>query len=235
MTVCLGIESAGGGLGVAVTRTGDGDGPAATLSLVERAPGHGHAEHILPMIQAALAEAGVMIGAVGLIAVGVGPGSFTGVRVGLAAARGLGFALDRPIIGVTSFEAVVEAVLRGRDPADRRPVLVLIDSKRADVFAQCFGADGAPLGSPAALAPAALAGMAPAGSFVVAGDAAASFGGSGAIVSTVRASAVDIARIGLRRFASGWDFPALPVYLRAPDTTPPGPRSAAAAVFRTTP
>jgi len=66
----------------------------------------GHAEALLPMIEAVLAEAGLRLDALDRLAVTVGPGSFAGTRVGLAAARGLALATGLPLVGVTTLEAV---------------------------------------------------------------------------------------------------------------------------------
>jgi tRNA threonylcarbamoyladenosine biosynthesis protein TsaB len=82
-----------------------------------------------------------------LLAVTTGPGAFTGVRIGLATARGLALAIDCPVLGITTFEALVQAV-----PAqirERRPVLCVIDTKRDDVFVQTFDADLKPSGDAA--------------------------------------------------------------------------------------
>lgn len=69
--------------------------------------GKGHAEHVMPVIQKALRQAGLGYDDLDAVAVSVGPGSFTGVRVGVAAARGLAVALGIPAVGVTTLEALV--------------------------------------------------------------------------------------------------------------------------------
>src|SRR5215467_10709212 len=67
----------------------------------------GHAETLLPMIETVLREAGLTPAMLDLLAVTVGPGSFTGLRIGLAAGRGLALARALPAIGVPSFDAVI--------------------------------------------------------------------------------------------------------------------------------
>ena len=87
-----------------------------------------------------------------LVAVTIGPGSFTGIRVGLAAAQGIALGLDRPLIGVTGFEAV--AAICGPDSINCNcDLLVALESRRADFYVQIFDAAGRPLGAPAAVLP----------------------------------------------------------------------------------
>src|SRR5688572_8430557 len=66
----------------------------------------GHAERLFPMMQDVLKESGIELAAIDRIAVTLGPGTFTGVRVGIAAARGLAVALSKPVVGVTSLAAM---------------------------------------------------------------------------------------------------------------------------------
>jgi tRNA threonylcarbamoyladenosine biosynthesis protein TsaB len=110
----------------------------------------GHAEALVPMILRAMREAKVGFEEVDRLAVTVGPGTFTGLRIGLAAARGLALAIGAPVIGVTTLLAVARAV----PTAERagRSVLALLDTKRSEVYAQLFDAALRPLTEPAALA-----------------------------------------------------------------------------------
>jgi tRNA threonylcarbamoyladenosine biosynthesis protein TsaB len=99
---------------------------------------HGHAEALLPMIMAVLDRAGLTAGDADVLATTTGPGAFTGLRIGLAALGGIALATGRPIVGVSTFEALAAAV-----PADRlagRPLLVAIDSRRAEPYVQAFRA-----------------------------------------------------------------------------------------------
>lgn len=91
----------------------------------------GQGEALIPMVDALLKQAGLSPADVKRVAVSVGPGSFTGVRVGLAAARGMGLALHVPVVGITTLAAAAYQV-----PAET--VLAVADTKRGDFFTQLF-------------------------------------------------------------------------------------------------
>lgn len=107
-----------------------------------------HAEELTPMVQKVVTGAEVELEDVDFFAVDVGPGRFTGLRVGLATVRALAMALDRPVVGMTSLELL--ALDRGG------PVCAVIDARRNEVFQQRFvdgtAVDGPVVGDPAALA-----------------------------------------------------------------------------------
>ena len=86
----------------------------------------------MPMIEATLSKAGVAFDDLDRIAVTTGPGSFTGVRVGVAAARGLALALDIPAVGIGSLEALASPLVR---TARNGTVVAALDAKRGEVFA----------------------------------------------------------------------------------------------------
>jgi tRNA threonylcarbamoyladenosine biosynthesis protein TsaB len=104
--------------------------------------GKGHAEHLMGIVDRALDQAGVELSAVERIAVTVGPGSFTGIRVGVAAARGFALSLGVDAVGISTLAVMAEAE-RERSPG--KPVLAAMDAKRNEIYLQAFGADGAPL------------------------------------------------------------------------------------------
>jgi tRNA threonylcarbamoyladenosine biosynthesis protein TsaB len=163
---------------------------------------HGQAEALLPMLAAAFAEAGVEFAALSAVAVTVGPGSFTGLRVGLAAAHGLGLARDCPVVGVSSFAAWAQAA------AASGAVRVVLDSRRGDAFVQEFGATGLPLAPPRILPPEEALAV-PAG-MTLAGDLAG--GVAPALTGIFAAARVEALRL-----------PPQPLYLREADVTlPPG-------------
>ncbi|PYE89208.1 tRNA (adenosine(37)-N6)-threonylcarbamoyltransferase complex dimerization subunit type 1 TsaB [Phyllobacterium leguminum] len=118
------------------------------LAAVSENIGKGHAEVLMAYIQQALDESGTVIAEIGRIAVNVGPGSFTGVRIGVSAARGFALALNCPAIGVTAFEALAAEVCEIYPGTPGTPVLVAIDAHRDEIYAQFFGSDGEVLDGP---------------------------------------------------------------------------------------
>ena len=114
----------------------------------------GHAERLMPMVEAVMAEAGLDYRALSAIVASVGPGSFTGVRVGLAAARGLALAAARPLVGVTTLEALVAAVPRSERTGHR--ILAALDALRGQVYAQWFDDTGRERSEPMASSAAAI-------------------------------------------------------------------------------
>lgn len=94
-----------------------------------------HAERLLPLVERALAEAGWPKSSLDRLGVGVGPGSFTGLRVGIALAEGLSVGLDRPLIGVGSLRAMARGGLAERP---RGPCCALLDARRGELFAAVY-------------------------------------------------------------------------------------------------
>ncbi len=188
-----------------------------------------HAVALMPMVRTVLAQAAIEIADLDLLGVTVGPGSFTGLRVGLAAARGLSLAAGLPLIGVTTFEAVAHGARRiGSRRQQALPVMVALETKRRDLYIQCFDGSLTPLAPAAALMPEQAVAGAPASPFVVAGDAAdrlvgalraACIDGQSAAASPLP-DALDVAMIAVERYrqrapGTGVRAPA-PFYLRPP-------------------
>lgn len=137
MTTVLAIDTAGPRLQLALLAGG------RVETLVEDMP-TGQAERLFPAIAELLATAGVAYAGLGRIAVTTGPGSFTGVRIGLSAARGLGLALGVPVIGVPSLLAISLGAACG-------PLTVLLDARRDEAWVQSFSGPGIPIDAPALL------------------------------------------------------------------------------------
>ena len=186
----------------------------------------GHAERLLPMIGEVMAEAGMALSAIDRIAVTVWPGSFTGVRVGVAAARGLALALKRPAIGFTNLAVMAhEAARLLQGPHAGRLLAVVIDARDGMHYFQLFEGDNE--ASPplllAADAAAAVIGRRPvmlvgSGADAVA-SAVATAGGAGetALIDLLpRAPA--LALLAESAAALG---PVRPLYLRPHGATPP--------------
>jgi tRNA threonylcarbamoyladenosine biosynthesis protein TsaB len=174
----------------------------------------GHSERLGGFVRDAMADAGGGFGTIERIGVTVGPGSFTGLRVGLAFALGLGQALDRPVVGLSSLRALAASAEGGQ----AGPLASVIDARRGEVYFQTF-LDGEPM-EPARAASVqdartALAGPHP---WRWAGDGAALViddPGAVVIAPTVGALAALAERLDPA------DHPPRPLYLRAPDATPP--------------
>ncbi len=192
---------------------------------------HGQAEALLPLVDRAMREAGQMAAALDFVVATVGPGSFTGIRVGLAAARGIALATGARLLGVTSFDAVAVRAAR-HDLSEPRPLLVALESRREDFYVQFFDAHGDALREPAAIMPflfreavAAIIGAAP---LLIAGDAARRAAAAlerrpdTAVLEDSAPGAAGALRAGLRllRFGKPADA-ARPLYLRPPDVTLP--------------
>ncbi|MFG1393583.1 tRNA (adenosine(37)-N6)-threonylcarbamoyltransferase complex dimerization subunit type 1 TsaB [Xanthobacter agilis] len=105
----------------------------------------GHAEALIPLVQRVMEDAGLDFEHIGRVAVTVGPGSFTGLRVGLSAARGFALAANRPVVGVTTLAALAAPFLALDDAV---PVVAAIDAKHGHVFLQMFGVGGRTLIAP---------------------------------------------------------------------------------------
>ena len=110
--------------------------------------GKGHAEHLIGIVDRALDQADMTLSNIDRIAVTIGPGSFTGIRVGVAAARGFALSLNVPAVGVTTLEVMASAQ---REKTPGRAVLAAMDAKRDEIYLQSFSPDGSPLDAPRAL------------------------------------------------------------------------------------
>jgi len=212
--IVLGLDTCLSSCSVAVLEI-DAGGGGRVLAHAREVMARGHQERLAPMAQAVMADAGLPFSALERIGVTVGPGSFTGLRVGVAFAKGLASALDIPAVGIGTLEAL----------AAEAPGLVFaaIDARREQVYVQAFE-DGHALMAPDALrletAAARLA-------EITAGRPVTLVGSGAALLSPMVPTARVIAAEGadarqVARLAAGRaPAPLRPLYLRAPDAKLP--------------
>jgi tRNA threonylcarbamoyladenosine biosynthesis protein TsaB len=175
----------------------------------------GHQERLAPMARQLMAQAGLGFDSLERIAVTVGPGSFTGLRVGIAFAKGLALALDLPAVGVGTLEALAAE-------ADGL-VFPAIDARRGQLYLQAFE-DGRALMAPdavaAEVAAARIAELSQGRPFTLVGSGAALLADFAPGAAIVPAEGADARRVA--RLAAGRDpAPLRPLYLRAPDAKLP--------------
>lgn len=222
----LAIESAGLACSVALSA---GVWPTIELRAYHEidAP-RGQADRLIELIEAALRAAGAGYGDLDLIAVDRGPGSFTGVRTGVAAARGLALATGLPVLPVTSLEALASGVTADAST----PILAVIDARRGEVYVQAFDRALDPLGEPAALPPETAARrLEPPLRLVGSGAGLVRAALPEDAEATMEPAALDaraVATCAARRLAAGIrpiaGFAVCPLYLRAPDARPQAAR-----------
>jgi len=178
-----------------------------TTVLAERAVASGtrHAELLTPAIQAVLGEAGVAMGDLDAVVTGLGPGPFTGLRVGVVTAAALADARGLPVIGVCSLDAIGSGART-----------VVTDARRKEIYWAAYGADGSRVEGPAVVRPEELR---QAGPFVGDPAFAARLGSSVAAAEVTTAGLLRAAGPQLADPSSAG--PLVPLYLRRPDAVPP--------------
>ena len=215
----LAIETSGSACSVALAMS---DAVAGSLPAHEiLATSHGHATALAPMIARIARAAGVELTALKAIAVSCGPGGFTGIRVGLATARAMALAIGCPIVGIGDFQALAATAARSGGALAARN-LVVLDSRRSELFAVELGADLMQLSPPALLTAEQIEACCRQGGVSLIADAEltrfAGLGGRSATADAVAVAALAMTRPGLH-------LPAEPIYLRPPDISQPKPRS----------
>jgi len=211
----LALECSAGLASAAVMRDG------VVLAMAEHAADYGHVAWLLPLAAEALGAAGVERRELDAVLAGRGPGSFTGIRVGLAAAKGLALALGIPGFGLDSLASLAAS---GRD--GRRHVAALGDTRRRSLFVAGFGPNGTSLGPIADLSPEAatthLAAMAK--DWIIIGHEAADLASrlevAGVVAAALPSSETHATHL-LKSFAlmtnvSATDLPLEPLYLAPP-------------------
>lgn len=113
-----------------------------TLAIESHLMARGHAEALMPLIDRVMRGSGIAYAKLDRIAVTTGPGSFTGLRVGLSAARGIALAAGKPCVGVTTLGAFAASPVSANQP---HPVISAIDARHDHVYLQVVSGDGAAL------------------------------------------------------------------------------------------
>lgn len=209
--IVLAIDTSGSGCSAAIYDSGSD----IVLGKSGADIGRGHAERLMEFVDEALAAADRQIDDIDRIAVTIGPGSFTGIRVGVATARGLALALGKPAVGVSSLHVIAE---EARAAAQGRAVLAAIDAKRDEVYLQSYDASGQAVTAPDALsvtdARERFAGF----DGCVAGSGAELLGLGMPVKTTDLVDIAVVARLGA--VADPASAKPKPLYLRGPDAKP---------------
>jgi tRNA threonylcarbamoyladenosine biosynthesis protein TsaB len=189
----------------------------------------GHAEALFPMIREVMEEAGLGYGELTRIAVTLGPGSFTGVRAGVAAARGMVLAAGIEAVGLLSLDVMAEGFKRRRGPeAPRGGFAIAHDARRGELFLTLYDASGARISEPQALPARIAAGVLPrdlvcaagSGAAILAEEAAAIGRSLKIIFPDLQPDAVDLLKLAVN--VGPAIAPLTPVYLRPAGAEPQG-------------
>ena len=230
MTI-LAFDTCMGAVSVALGWTGPDGLPRHAHRWEQRTTGH--AERLFPMIAEVLDQAALPFAAIDRLAVTVGPGTFSGVRIGIAAARGFRLASACEVVGATSLAVMAVTADRRLGPARAgRDLLVAVDARRGQVYAQHFGAapsscSAAPVLSTLEEVVASLSG----GPVIVAGSGARTLVAHAAAARGIQAEALldDLEPDAYDLLAIASTLTPMdgvhPLYIRAPDAEPPAARA----------
>ncbi|KJC47373.1 peptidase M22 [Bradyrhizobium sp. LTSP885] len=216
----LAIDTALDACSAAVLDTSAGN----TIALESQPMQRGHAEALMPLIARVMKQSGVAFAALDRIAVTTGPGSFTGLRVGLSAARGIALAADKPVVGLTTLAAYAAPIVAENGA---HPILSAIDARHDHVYFQVVGGDGSPLVKPKVAPIAEALGAAQFGALHLVGNAAKILAerwpaNATPPVQVDPQAAPDINWVAwVGAAVTPESAPARPFYLRAPDAKPP--------------
>ena len=223
--IVLGLDTATDACSAALFDTAT-DEVLASLSEPMR---KGHAEALFPLVEEALGKAGVAYGDLWRIAVTTGPGTFTGTRVGIAAARAIALAAGCAAVGVGVLEALARAA-RDAEPSAQEPIVAVQDAMRGELYVQTFGPAGEAVDDPQILGlseACSWTGAAGAAHLRLVGSGAAHLAGEleltriRAQIIPIKMSGATVARLGAERPDPGEGKPS-PLYLRPPDAKLPG-------------
>jgi tRNA threonylcarbamoyl adenosine modification protein YeaZ len=221
----LALDTSMGACSAAVLRA---DGAAMSLHVREALMARGHAEALMPMVAEVLAEAGIEPRQLDLIAATVGPGSFTGVRIAIAAARGLALATPAKLYGTDSLAVMARGAL-SRGLSLHGPFAVAVDARRGMIYLGIYDAGGARREGPLLISPADAAKLLPPDLNLAVGNGGALLAEAcarqgrtiGCALPDLQPSAAPLAEIALEARESAEIL--RPLYLRPPDARPQGP------------
>lgn len=180
----------------------------------------GQAERLIPMIGVVLEKADLTYDDLDALVVTVGPGAFTGLRIGLSAARSLSMALDIPLFGITSFQAMMLKYLS--ESSSNADVGVVLETKRKDFYFQHFSANGEALSEGRAL-PGDEVSEHLTEPYILIGDACARFQAETGLQGDVEEYALTLPSLIAQALCAGKDLfcPPEPLYLRGADVSQP--------------
>lgn len=211
----LAIDTALGGVSVGIMAAND----HIVSRMIETA--REQAVILAPTIQEVVEEAQCDFSDIDLIVCSKGPGSFTGLRIGLATARTMALSLDRPLVGLTSLDIMARHYQADKD------VLIVLETKRQDFYARYYNADYTPLTEPMALSADEVLQNAPDDNFVVGGDCLERFQSSVSVElelldNLTQSDPILMCQMGFEAFKTD-DFPdkVEPLYLRGADVSHP--------------
>lgn len=183
---------------------------------------HKQAENLVPLIQKVMKKAGVSFKNLDCIAIITGPGSFTGIRIGVATAKALALAAHIPFIGLTAFEAIIHSL-----PEAKRKkydaLLVALETHREDFYTQLFSSQLKPLSQPKAATSSDIQKMLPKGNILIIGNA------DKRLYNKIKNEHLDLYHITCIDIKKVLNLAKIkkptrhvkPLYLRAPYATPP--------------
>jgi tRNA threonylcarbamoyl adenosine modification protein YeaZ len=184
------------------------------------------AETVVLLIQQTMREAGLAYADLDLIAAATGPGSFTAIRTGLAAARGIALAAGKPVVGATSLEVIAAEVAANARVTGR--FAVALDARKDEIYIEVFDAGGVSVGEPSLMARSEAGALRAEGVVAVAGPGADILAGwlDDAIPAVGLAIVPTAARLALMAPTLARDRRASPAYIRPADAKPPSPDTA---------
>jgi tRNA threonylcarbamoyl adenosine modification protein YeaZ len=218
----LALDTSMGACSAALLRA---NGATLSLSSREAVMARGHAEALMPMVAEVLAEAGIAAREIDLIAATQGPGSFTGVRIAIAAARGLALATGANLYGTDSLTVMARTAL-GSGLLPNGPFVVAVDARRGMLYLGLYDQTGARREGPLLISPGDAASLFPrdlklavGSSAMLIAEASAAHGRSiECALPELQPSAASLAKIALEARET---VPILrPLYLRPPDARP---------------